>query len=200
MAQHGLPGRRVFRCSTAPTNPKGVAVRGKGYITYADSVSGQVVRWDLRGDEFEHIIGKEYLSAFHNVMRVGTISAAKIEFLGDSTTAGTGITASRFLLDQLVQDNLLAMGLGLNPIFVDRGVGGATTVDIRTVQVPLSITNAPHVVILRQAITISDPDWDRRLHAGRPTLRLQPNWSVPRSIPRLQVIAPRPRTCVLRSS
>ena len=73
MAQHGLPGRRVFRCSTAPTNPKGVAVRGKGYITYADSVSGQVVRWDLRGDEFEHIIGKEYLSAFHNVMRVGTI-------------------------------------------------------------------------------------------------------------------------------
>lgn len=140
----------VIHCAAAPTNPKGVHFRGRGYVTIP-SADGYRQRWDLRSDEFELIAGEEYLGAWWNVCRpgVGNIAAAKVEFLGDSTTAGTGIADPDYVIDKLVKDNLLAMGSRLNPIFINRGVGGATTEDIRTNQVPLTITNQPHLVILR---------------------------------------------------
>lgn len=138
----------VYNCSAAPTNPKGVHIRGQGYITIP-AADGYASRWDQRGTQYELITGKEYLSAWHNVARGGAISSAKLEFLGDSTTAGAAITDSNYLIDKLVKDNFLAMGSGINPQFINRGVGGATTEDIRTVQVPAAIADAPHLIVLR---------------------------------------------------
>lgn len=144
----------VYHCSAVPTNPKGVYLRGPGYIQIPEEGStGRLRRWDMRGESLPQVEGEEFLAIFHEVLRNGSVSGTKIEFLGDSTTVGSGITDTNYILPTLIQNNLLLHGF--NCTFVNRAVSGTTSEDCRTAQIPASIANAPHLVIIRTGI--NDP-------------------------------------------
>lgn len=136
----------IYYSSVAPTNTKGVTFTGPGYIVLHES-HGYPYRWDLRGHEYAEIEGREYLGAFHHVVRenFAARTGIKLDWLGDSTML---VNSPDYSLPELVEDSLITYGL-VGPVFTNRGVSGATTEDIRTVQVPPTIVNDPHLIVLK---------------------------------------------------
>lgn len=140
----------VFHCSAEPTNPKGVYFRGAGYIETPEAVTGRARRWDTRGEQFPIVEGKEYLNIVHEIFRAGSASSTKIDFMGDSTIIGNGITDTNYVLSTLIQNNFLLHGFDCQ--FTNRAVGGTTSEDLRTTQVPASIAISPHLAIIGTGI------------------------------------------------
>lgn len=140
----------VFHCSAEPSNPKGVHFRGSGYIETPEAVTGRARRWDTRGEQFPIVEGREYLNIVHEIFRAGNTAGTKIDFMGDSTIIGGSITDPNYVLSTLIQNNLLLHGFDCQ--FTNRAVGGTTSEDLRTTQVPASIAIAPHLVVIGTGI------------------------------------------------
>lgn len=105
---------------TSLTNPRGVELDGHGHIVKA--ITGGLQKLNSYSDKSQHVFGREYLAAFHNLLIAQSTSPTRkpiMVFSGDSTTEGAAVSADyqiHALLKTAAENSGLQTAYGINSI------------------------------------------------------------------------------------
>lgn len=156
------------------SNPMGVDLKGGGHIVKA--ITGGLQKINSYADKHKYVFGLEYLAAFHNLLIAQTASPTRkpiMVFSGDSTTAGTGVSAD-YQIHALMKNAGEVAGLqtvfGLSSI--NRGQSGKNTAQWVRDYLAGDLAANPDLLVLRWGINdpgyySTDPDTGPAQDAGQ---------------------------------
>jgi hypothetical protein len=101
------------------------------------------------GDRVGIVFGREYLFAWYSNIMAGATSQ-KIVLAGDSTTLGSSIVNSAYLLENAISNSLYGSLSGLT--ITNMGVSSSNTADWRTNQIAGQLALNPDVLIARHGL------------------------------------------------
>lgn len=155
----------------------GVSLPGSGTRSVIANPDGTLFT-DVNAYPTDLITGREYIFAFHKkfyTFPTDGFLVPVVTLSGDSTTFGTGVTDTKYLLQNILQSIALNVtSIGMN-IFND-GVPSTDTQDWITSQLPGTLARNPDLMIIRWGINdaaIGATQFETNLRAGLTTIRAQ---------------------------
>jgi hypothetical protein len=139
----------------AYSNPMGAEFIGGGKIV--KNITGGQQQLNTNADKNQRVSGQEYAFALHNFLMTQYATptrALSVRFSGDSTTAGDGIGASSYHINNLFKEMMYQEGL--NPVYgitsTNAGQSGKNTEDWNTTYAAADAAAAPDLLVLRWGV------------------------------------------------